>query len=90
MNSTGKQTQDFVLASRVAQREMLHICALETYAVWHLLVWLRRLGIVELMFGAADRAGATLVLVTHNTQLADLCSRTVVIEDGHLRESTAP
>ncbi|MBN33434.1 MAG: ABC transporter [Rhodospirillaceae bacterium] len=45
--------------------------------------------IVELMFDAAEKAGATLVLVTHNTQLAGLCSRTVVIEDGHLRESAA-
>ena len=43
--------------------------------------------IAALLFEAADRAGATLVLVTHNERLAGRCDRTVVIEDGRLREA---
>ncbi len=43
--------------------------------------------VAALLFEAADRAGATLVLVTHNERLAGRCARTVVIEDGRLREA---
>ena len=46
-------------------------------------------GIVEMMFGAAEEAGATLVLVTHNDELAQRCARTVVMEDGNLRDGTS-
>ncbi|MBT6510555.1 MAG: ABC transporter ATP-binding protein [Rhodospirillaceae bacterium] len=42
--------------------------------------------IVELIFEAAGHAGATLVLVTHNAELAGRCSRTVVMEDGRLKD----
>lgn len=46
-------------------------------------------GIVDMMFGAAEEAGATLVLVTHNDELAQRCSRTVVMDDGNLRDGTS-
>ncbi len=43
-------------------------------------------GIVDMMFGAAEEAGATLVMVTHNDELAQRCARTVVMDDGNLRD----
>ncbi|MBC6438981.1 MAG: ATP-binding cassette domain-containing protein [Rhodospirillales bacterium] len=43
--------------------------------------------IVALMFEAAREADATLVLVTHNSDLARRCDRTVIIEDGELRDA---
>ena len=46
-------------------------------------------GVVEMMFGAAEEASATLVLVTHNDELAQRCARTVVMEDGNLRNGTS-
>ena len=45
--------------------------------------------IVEMMFDAAQDAGATLVLVTHNDALAKRCQRTVVMEDGNLRDGAS-
>jgi len=38
--------------------------------------------IADLLFRAAQEAGATLVLVTHNPELAARCDRTIRIEDG--------
>src|SRR6056297_928463 len=40
--------------------------------------------IVEMLFGLRDRHGATLVLVTHATELAARCDRTVHLRDGHV------
>ncbi len=45
--------------------------------------------IVDLMFHAAEEAGATIVLITHNADLAGRCGRTAVIEDGNLCEDAA-
>jgi len=45
--------------------------------------------VAELMFQAANDAGATLVLVTHNDDLARLCGRTVRMDDGTLQDQTA-
>jgi putative ABC transport system ATP-binding protein len=43
--------------------------------------------VVELLFGLHRRAGATLVLITHDTKLAGLCSRTVSMADGRIVDS---
>ncbi len=43
--------------------------------------------VAGLMFDVAEEAGATLVLVTHNHELAGRCGRTVIIEQGRLREA---
>ncbi len=40
--------------------------------------------IIDLIFGLHRRTGTTLVLITHDTQLAARCERTVVINDGHI------
>lgn len=40
--------------------------------------------VIDLMFELNAAHGATLVLVTHDTDLARRCSRTVTIEAGHL------
>lgn len=40
--------------------------------------------IVDLIFGLHRRMGTTLVLITHDTQLAARCERTVVINDGRI------
>jgi putative ABC transport system ATP-binding protein len=40
--------------------------------------------IIELLFGLRDRHGATLVLVTHATELAARCDRVVTLADGRL------
>ena len=41
--------------------------------------------VADLVFAAAARAGATVVLVTHNPALAGRCARTVAMADGRLR-----
>ncbi len=40
--------------------------------------------IIELMFEMHRRRGATLVLVTHDTSLADRCERTIRMADGQI------
>ncbi len=40
--------------------------------------------VIDLLFDMQKRRGATLVLVTHDTQLASLCERTVHMADGRL------
>jgi len=40
--------------------------------------------IADLLFAAAESAGATLVLVTHNPELAARCHHTIAIEDGQI------
>ena len=41
--------------------------------------------IMELMFGLRDRRGSTLVLVTHDNEIARMCDTTVSLTDGQLR-----
>jgi putative ABC transport system ATP-binding protein len=43
--------------------------------------------IVDLLFGLGERAGATLVLVTHDETLAQRCDRVVRLRDGRIDES---
>ncbi|WP_210526240.1 ABC transporter ATP-binding protein [Rubellimicrobium arenae] len=45
--------------------------------------------IVDLLFGLGERAGATLVLVTHDERLAGRCDRVVRLRDGRLAEDPA-
>lgn len=40
--------------------------------------------IMDLLFGLRDRHGATLILVTHSTELAGRCDRVVRLRDGHI------
>ena len=42
--------------------------------------------VANLVFAAAARAGATVMLVTHNPALARRCARTVAMADGRLRD----
>lgn len=44
--------------------------------------------VTDLMFEVVAQAGATLMLVTHNQDLARRCLRTVAIENGTCREVT--
>ncbi|GAW33149.1 macrolide export ATP-binding/permease protein MacB [Roseovarius sp. A-2] len=44
--------------------------------------------IIELLFGLRDRHGATLVLVTHDSDLASRCDRVISLRDGRI-EGTA-
>jgi putative ABC transport system ATP-binding protein len=41
-------------------------------------------GIIDLLFGLRDRHGATLVLVTHDTEIAARCDRVISLRDGRL------
>ncbi|KFI10916.1 ABC transporter ATP-binding protein [Vibrio coralliilyticus] len=43
--------------------------------------------VVELLFELNKQHGTTLVLVTHDMKLAELCDRRVHIQSGHLEES---
>lgn len=43
--------------------------------------------IVDLLFDLRARHGATLVLVTHDAQLAHRCDRVITLSDGRLQES---
>jgi putative ABC transport system ATP-binding protein len=45
--------------------------------------------IMDLMFALNREQGTTLVLVTHDRQLAARCERSLVIQAGRLSESTA-
>ena len=40
--------------------------------------------IIDLMFSLNAEAGTTLILVTHDTQLAERCDRTLRLAEGHL------
>lgn len=40
--------------------------------------------IMDLLFGLRDRHGATLILVTHSTALANRCDRVVRLRDGRI------
>jgi putative ABC transport system ATP-binding protein len=40
--------------------------------------------IIDLLFGLRDRHGATLILVTHSTTLANRCDRIVRLNDGRI------
>ncbi len=44
--------------------------------------------VTDLMFDVVAQAGATVMLVTHNHDMARRCQRTVVIENGACREMT--
>ena len=44
--------------------------------------------IMDLLFGLRDQHGATLVLVTHSTELAARCDRTIRLVDGRLDTET--
>jgi putative ABC transport system ATP-binding protein len=43
--------------------------------------------VVDLMFGMRDRTGATLLLVTHDEQLAAQCDRVVRLDAGRMQEA---
>jgi putative ABC transport system ATP-binding protein len=43
--------------------------------------------IIDLLFGLRDRVGSTLLLVTHDQQLATRCDRILQIDAGRLREA---
>ncbi|MFA7439535.1 MAG: ABC transporter ATP-binding protein [Sphingomonadaceae bacterium] len=40
--------------------------------------------VVELLFGRLDESGATLILITHDPDLARRCSRIITMRDGHI------
>ena len=40
--------------------------------------------IIDLLFGLRDRHGATLILVTHDTDLAARCDRVIALRDGRI------
>jgi putative ABC transport system ATP-binding protein len=46
--------------------------------------------VIEMMFDLRARAGATLVLITHDPALAARCGRIIDIADGRLRGERAP
>jgi putative ABC transport system ATP-binding protein len=45
--------------------------------------------IVDLLFGLGERAGATLVLVTHDETLARRCDRVIRLRDGRIEDRLA-
>ena len=45
--------------------------------------------IVELLFGLRERHGATLVLVTHDMDLARRCDRVIALRDGQIAATEA-
>jgi putative ABC transport system ATP-binding protein len=46
--------------------------------------------VVDLMFNLQQRRQATLILVTHDTSLAERCSRVVRMADGRIERELAP
>lgn len=45
--------------------------------------------IIELLFGLRERHGATLVLVTHDMELARRCDRVIALRDGQIATAEA-
>jgi putative ABC transport system ATP-binding protein len=45
--------------------------------------------IIDMLFGLRDRHGATLVMVTHAPELAQLCDRVVPLRDGRIDAEAA-
>lgn len=45
--------------------------------------------IMDLLFGLRDRYGSTLILVTHDSDLADRCDRIVRLRDGEIETAVA-
>ncbi|MGF1624552.1 MAG: ABC transporter ATP-binding protein [Alphaproteobacteria bacterium] len=45
--------------------------------------------VISLLFGMTERTGATLMLITHDAQLAGRCRRTVRLVDGLIEADTA-
>ena len=45
--------------------------------------------IIDLLFGLRDKHGATLVLVTHATDLANRCDRVIRLADGRIASPQA-
>ena len=43
--------------------------------------------IIELLFSLNQETNATLILVTHDTQLAKRCDRTLILENGQLNDA---
>ncbi|SLN39815.1 Macrolide export ATP-binding/permease protein MacB [Roseovarius litorisediminis] len=43
--------------------------------------------IIELLFGLRDRHNSTLVLVTHDPELADRCDRVITLRDGRIEKT---
>lgn len=43
--------------------------------------------IMEQMFGLRDRKGSTLILVTHDNEIARLCDKTLAMNDGRLEKT---
>jgi putative ABC transport system ATP-binding protein len=43
--------------------------------------------IMDLIFGLHRRLGTTLVLITHDAELASRCERTVIMKDGRISEA---
>jgi len=46
--------------------------------------------IVELLFQGSRQHGTTLVVVTHDTALAERCDRILLIHSGRLEQPAAP
>ncbi|MFM5925279.1 MAG: ABC transporter ATP-binding protein [Novosphingobium sp.] len=47
-------------------------------------------GIVDLLFARRAEAGATLVIITHDAELAQRCERIVSLADGRIASDSAP
>ena len=45
---------------------------------------------MDLMFSLQRRRQATLILVTHDTRLAERCGRTLRMADGRIERELAP
>ena len=45
--------------------------------------------IVDLLFARRDETGATLIIITHDPELAERCDRIVTLADGHIASDTA-
>lgn len=47
-------------------------------------------GIVDLLFARRDESGATLLIITHDPELAGRCERIVTLADGRIASDTVP
>ncbi|MGE5952937.1 MAG: ABC transporter, partial [Qipengyuania vulgaris] len=45
--------------------------------------------IVELLFKRREETGATLLVITHDPELADHCARVLTLGDGRIASDTA-
>lgn len=81
---SGGECQRVAIARAIATRPSIVLADEPTGSLDHA----TGLQVIDLLFRIAQEEKATLVIVTHNGELASRCQRCLTLENGELRETT--